>query len=420
MDFDAISMSSDEDLKQLGLAKKGDILSLKNVCQKYVSDKKVNDTKHEKKRLLQTILNVGKSSKRNKSSPDSSRNHAGSSASSKTRKVHIGWMNYSDEQNSFIQVRAKKGGGTRVVDVPVSSNIDDIIRIGKELFFSDGKSFFGNIDEFHFGLSNFKCEELHKVGSRLSKEFTLEQYINKVKMKRVLLYITTKKIDTSDTEDEELYSYGYNDGIAVPSVSVADDLLSTDLVSNDLVETEEVQLQNSSSIVMRRELIAQQDQAYKESLEADMAKEESKRSELLAELATAERQQNLMNSRLERVPHEPMKGEDKISVHVRHITLGMVTRYFSPTCKMNAVYDWIGSLSLTPEHFILTDFVANRFGEDLSVMDASSVVLYMREHCDDDDLPKFRVSTTEASNFSMPVHEPSKSLPTQIMEGDER
>jgi hypothetical protein len=64
--------------------------------------------------------------------------------------------------------------------------------------------------------------------------------------------------------------------------------------------------------------------------------------------------------------------------------------------------------------------VANRFGEDLSVMDASSVVLYMREHCDDDDLPKFRVSTTEASNFSMPVHEPSKSLPTQIMEGDER
>ena len=31
MDFDAIIMSSDEDLKELGLANKGDILSVKNV-----------------------------------------------------------------------------------------------------------------------------------------------------------------------------------------------------------------------------------------------------------------------------------------------------------------------------------------------------------------------------------------------------
>ena len=34
MDFDAIAMSSDEDLKQLGLVKKGDILSIKKFCRK--------------------------------------------------------------------------------------------------------------------------------------------------------------------------------------------------------------------------------------------------------------------------------------------------------------------------------------------------------------------------------------------------
>ena len=72
MDFDAIAMSSDEDLKQLGLVEKGDILSVKNFCRKNtgMSHKKV-ETKHEKKRLLQSILNFGKSSKRSKASPES-------------------------------------------------------------------------------------------------------------------------------------------------------------------------------------------------------------------------------------------------------------------------------------------------------------------------------------------------------------
>ena len=120
MDFDAIAMSSDEDLKQLGLVKKGDILNIKNFCRKNtgMSDKKV-ETKHEKKRLLQSILNFGKSSKRSKASPESVKDAVEPSPSGKTRKVHLGWMNYSDEQKSFIQVRAKQGGGTRVVDVAV-------------------------------------------------------------------------------------------------------------------------------------------------------------------------------------------------------------------------------------------------------------------------------------------------------------
>ena len=132
MDFDEIAMSSDEDLKQLGLVKKGDILTLKTFCQKRISDKKVDENKHEKKRLLQSILNFGKSSKRSKASSESVKNAVVSLPSGKTRKVHLGWMNYSNEQKAFIQVRAKKGGGTRVVHVALSANIDAIIGIGKE------------------------------------------------------------------------------------------------------------------------------------------------------------------------------------------------------------------------------------------------------------------------------------------------
>ena len=176
-------------------------------------------------------------------------------------------------------MRAKKGGGIRVVDVALSSNTDNIIKIGKELFFPEDASNFGNIDEFCFGLANFKCEDLPKAGNGL-KTFTLEKYVNEVKMKRILLYLTTKK---SETENDEFYSDSDSD-VGVP-------------VSTDLVETEEVRFENPASIIMRRELIAQQDQAYQESLEADMTKEESKRVELLAKLTNAERQENLIRSR---------------------------------------------------------------------------------------------------------------------------
>ena len=83
---------------------------------------------------------------------------------------------------------------------------------------------------------------------------------------------------------------------------------------------------------------------------------------------------------------------------------------------------WVGSLSLTPEHFNLTDFEANIFTEEKSVKDASSAVLYMRERCDDDlPVPEFLLSSeSEASNLLMPIHEPNYSLPNKIMEEDER
>ena len=85
-------------------------------------------------------------------------------------------------------VQAKKGSGTRVVNVAVSASIDTIIRIRKELFFREGASNFGNIDEFCFGLANFKCEDLLKTPKRLPKDLTLQKYVNEAKMKSFVVY----------------------------------------------------------------------------------------------------------------------------------------------------------------------------------------------------------------------------------------
>ena len=85
MDIHAINMCTDKDLKQLGLTKKGDILSLKNFCEKHESETKIDEKKQEKKRLLQSILNIGNSSKRSKPSPVTVKLPVVSSPSGKTR-----------------------------------------------------------------------------------------------------------------------------------------------------------------------------------------------------------------------------------------------------------------------------------------------------------------------------------------------
>lgn len=41
---------------------------------------------------------------------------------------------------------------------------------------------------------------------------------------------------------------------------------------------------------------------------------------------------------------------------MRHITQGIVERAFLPNAFMNSVYDWVGSLNLVPEEFVLSDF----------------------------------------------------------------
>ena len=50
----------------------------------------------------------------------------------------------------------------------------------------------------------------------------------------------------------------------------------------------------------------------------------------------------------------PRPTENGVVVSVRHVDLGVLTQSFPSSGTMSAVYDWIGSLSLTPKYFRLT------------------------------------------------------------------
>ena len=49
-------------------------------------------------------------------------------------------MHCSALQDRYVSVRATKGGGTRLINLPTHSTMDDIITEGEMLFFPDGVS----------------------------------------------------------------------------------------------------------------------------------------------------------------------------------------------------------------------------------------------------------------------------------------
>ena len=57
--------------------------------------------------------------------------------------------------------------------------------------------------------------------------------------------------------------------------------------------------------------------------------------------------------RTSRVPEEPSNVKDAVTVNVRHVDMGLLSRRFPSTGTVSFVYDLIGSLNDLPEHFRL-------------------------------------------------------------------
>ena len=126
-----------------------------------------------------------------------------------------------------------------------------------------------------------------------------------------------------------------------------------------------------------RALKAEQDKAYFESLNEDKTKTEKRKQELLLEMEEAEKQENMRQARLQRVPDEPPPGEDAVLVQVRHVNLGIIKRRFHSSDKMMSVYDWVGSRSLLPMHFELSSYQGQVFMPEQSVVDIDNLTLNM-------------------------------------------
>ena len=106
-----------------------------------------------------------------------------------------------------------------------------------------------------------------------------------------------------------------------------------------------------------------------------------------------------------RVPAEPDTSEVHVKVSVRHVTLGVITCKFPKSGHVGTVYDWVGSLSLTPEYFALSIVGTMDLNPALPIETADQATLSMHE-CDQS--PPFPDETVRFHGFRAPTDIPSE------------
>ncbi|KAL2079591.1 hypothetical protein ACEWY4_025335 [Coilia grayii] len=112
------------------------------------------------------------------------------------RKVELGWMNYDERDGIFKQVRTKRGGGTRKIDVCKDVVKEDLIRIARGLFFPCGRNAEGGIEEFEFDLMDFKQ-------AVVSDDTTVGELYDDTGLTLLRFYLSSQRKTDSETHQSE-------------------------------------------------------------------------------------------------------------------------------------------------------------------------------------------------------------------------
>ena len=155
-----VLMMSDDQLKQMGLEKYGDRIALCSLCEGMTSSSYTNnETNTILQRINSSLSNTG--TKRRQMKLLGNKN-----AKKEKRRIEIGWLTVHEEH--LRQIKQKQGGGTRSLTEDVSITVADILEKAKMLFFPDGKSVRGTIE-------NFKCSIVKFDGSDIAMQTTVKE-----------------------------------------------------------------------------------------------------------------------------------------------------------------------------------------------------------------------------------------------------
>ncbi|XP_032446109.1 uncharacterized protein LOC116737195 [Xiphophorus hellerii] len=234
IDTNVIQLMTDEELKNY-LPSYGDRIALSGYCKR----KENGPPSSRKSKLFERLKS--KLGKRKTAHEDGcgmekeeqSETTVKKNALKTKRKIEIGWLLYDEEQQAFKQVRARRGGGTRKVDVSKDAKKSEIIQMAIGLFFPNGRNREGSIADFEMDLKDYQ-----EVA--IDDKITVGQMFHVTKLTILRFYLTThkKKANQSVSQDEVLSSSFFQDqdsSLSQPSSSSA---VNVAVTSQSTISTE--------------------------------------------------------------------------------------------------------------------------------------------------------------------------------------
>jgi hypothetical protein len=431
-------MTNDE-LHELGLHAKGDQAKLRAFCRRQDGNIGGENDRASKMRKLKEIVQEGKSTR---TSPKTSQEKATTSLSKKmkkpTLKFEFRWK-HSADGNEYKLKRAQQGGGVRIKNILREAGPEACLKEAQDLFFPGGKNAEGSLEDLDVELGDFKDDIIS-----MSDSFSAEVYRDTYGLHTPRLVLLTRKrkemhtvSSSEDSDDEELMSPPWptspiKDPLS-PNVSTGTSAMEASNEAEELIEQLPGDYQRSSlnqesigeSFLIgtseeRQELFNQVQRDYEASLAIDNARDQ----QLQVEKEVTAHKEELRMARERLTPPLPDTNDPHVIISVRHPDLGSVSRPFSSTSKMLDVYNWIGSLAPSPEHFFLARaFPRAYLYADEDVSSVGSSVLYMMKQ--EDPVPLTQCHTASDSSLPSTQQEMIESdiqiisdLPKQFMEED--
>ncbi|XP_033746466.1 E3 ubiquitin-protein ligase RNF8-like [Pecten maximus] len=113
--------------------------------------------------------------------------------------VNLGWLLKEFGSEKYTQMKIASGGGTRVVEFPGDADYETVVRKGKELFFPNGLSLKGRLEEFDVALGDFRQTLV------IEAEFSVLDYVKKNCLStKPRIYLMTKRKVSADDDDWDL------------------------------------------------------------------------------------------------------------------------------------------------------------------------------------------------------------------------
>lgn len=158
MHISAVAIAREEELKEFGITRKGDLIALQMYAKRKVQEGDVKSRDEKKRQLLEAL----RGSKRMKNEPSTS-SSSDSRGKKGSRKIQAGWLHFDKQLQKFVSVRLSKGGGTRSISIKLSATVVEIIDVVKEIFFPEGKSFYGIKENMIFSLGNLSMRSWQQL-----------------------------------------------------------------------------------------------------------------------------------------------------------------------------------------------------------------------------------------------------------------
>lgn len=99
----------------------------------------------------------------------------------------LGWLHWKN--NKVVQIRQKDGGGSRSALFSPSDGYDAIMDKCRSLFFPNGQSSFGKIEDMQTSLARFNRETIQPVKDGV--EFSIKGYQEETKLSTLRIFLKT-------------------------------------------------------------------------------------------------------------------------------------------------------------------------------------------------------------------------------------